>query len=199
MNKIIIKMLTVAKQLTIITEGKAVEKEMIVFNIGEKVLYSVNGVCEITDITEKVFDKTVIRYYVLKPISNNEATLFVPVNNENLVRKMKRLMTCDQLDEVLNNVSVKDIEWNTNEAERKEEFRNIISFGNVSEILVLLKSIWLHRTVQSSKGRKLHISDEMFLREAEKIIKEEISTVIGVEQDAVIPYIKNKILIKNKI
>lgn len=192
-------MLTVAKHLTIITEGKAVEKEMIVFNIGEKVLYSVNGVCEITDITEKVFDKTVIRYYVLKPISNNEATLFVPVNNENLVRKMKRLMTCDQLDEVLNNVSVKDIEWNTNEAERKEEFRNIISFGNVSEILVLLKSIWLHRTVQSSKGRKLHISDEMFLREAEKIIKEEISTVIGVEQDAVIPYIKNKILIKNKI
>ena len=190
-------MLTVAKQLTIITEGKAVEKEMIVFNIGEKVLYSVNGVCEITDITEKVFDKTVIRYYVLKPISNNEATLFVPVNNENLVRKMKRLMTCDQLDEVLNNVSVKDIEWNTNEAERKEEFRNIISFGNVSEILVLLKSIWLHRTVQSCKGRKLHISDEMFLREAEKIIKEEISTVIGVEQDAVIPYIKNKILIKN--
>lgn len=197
MNKISIKMLTVAKQLTIITEGKAVEKEMMVFNIGEKVLYSVNGVCEITDITEKVFDKTVIRYYVLKPISNNEATLFVPVNNENLVRKMKRLMTCDQLDEVLNNVSVKDIEWNTNEAERKEEFRNIISFGNVSEILVLLKSIWLHRTVQSSKGRKLHISDEMFLREAEKIIKEEISTVIGVEQDAVIPYIKNKILIKN--
>lgn len=197
MNKISIKMLTVAKQLTIITEGKAVEKEMIVFNIGEKVLYSVNGVCEITDITEKVFDKTVIRYYVLKPISNNEATLFVPVNNENLVRKMKRLMTCDQLDEVLNNVSVKDIEWNTNEAERKEEFRNIISFGNVNEILVLLKSIWLHRTVQSSKGRKLHISDEMFLREAEKIIKEEISTVIGVEQDAVIPYIKNKILIKN--
>lgn len=197
MNKISIKLLTVAKQLTIITEGKAVEKEMIVFNIGEKVLYSVNGVCEITDITEKVFDKTVIRYYVLKPISNNEATLFVPVNNENLVRKMKRLMTCDQLDEVLNNVSVKDIEWNTNEAERKEEFRNIISFGNVSEILVLLKSIWLHRTVQSSMGRKLHISDEMFLREAEKIIKEEISTVIGVEQDAVIPYIKNKILIKN--
>ena len=57
---------------------------------GEKVLYSVNGVCEITDITEKVFGKTVMRYYVLKPISNGEATLFVPVNNENLVRKMKK-------------------------------------------------------------------------------------------------------------
>ena len=165
------------------------------FEKGKKVLYSVNGVCEITDITEKVFGKTVMRYYVLKPISNNEATLFVPVNNENLVRKMKRLMTQPQLDEVLNNVSAKDVEWNSNEAVRKEEFRNTISFGNVSEILVLLKSIWIHRRMQNSKGRKLHISDEMYLREAEKIIKEEISTVIGVEQDEVIPYVKNKFLV----
>ena len=140
------------------------------FKKGEKVIYSVNGVCEITDITEKVFGKTVMRYYVLKPISNNEATLFVPVNNENLVRKMKRLMTQSQLDKVLN---------------------------DISEILILLKSIWLHRRTQNSKGRKLHISDEMYLREAEKIIKEEISTVIGVEQDDVIPYVKNKILIRN--
>lgn len=165
------------------------------FEKGEKVLYSVNGVCEIIDITEKVLGKTVMRYYVLKPISNNEATLFVPVNNENLVRKMKRLMTQPQLDEVLNAVSAKDVEWNSNEVVRKEEFRNTISFGNVSEILVLLKSIWIHRRMQNSKGRKLHISDEMYLREAEKIIKEEISTVIGVEQDEVIPYIKNKILV----
>ena len=165
------------------------------FKKGEKVIYSVNGVCEITDITEKVFGKTVMRYYVLKPISNNEATLFVPVNNENLVRKMKRLMTQPQLDEVLNDVSAKDVEWNSNEAVRKEEFRNTISFGNVSEILVLLKSIWIHRRMQNSKGRKLHISDEMYLREAEKIIKEEISTVIGVEQDEVIPYVKNKFLV----
>ena len=162
---------------------------------GEKVLYSVNGVCEITDITEKVFGKTVMRYYVLKPISNGEATLFVPVNNENLVRKMKKLMTQPQLDEVLDDVSSKEVEWNSNEVVRKEEFRNIISFGNINEILILLKSIWLHRRTQNSKGRKLHISDEMYLREAEKIIKEEISTVIGVEQDEVIPYIKNKILI----
>ena len=165
------------------------------FEKGEKVLYSVNGVCEITDITERFFDKTVKRYYVLKPISNNEATLFVPVNNENLVRKMKRLMTQPQLDEVLNAVSSKDVEWNSNEAVRKEEFRNTISFGNVSEILVLLKSIWLHRRKQNSMGRKLHILDEMYLREAEKIIKEEISTVIGVEQDEVIPYVKNKFLV----
>lgn len=59
----------------------------------------------------------------------------------------------------------------------------------------MLKSIWIHSVVQSNKGRKLHIMDEVYLREAEKIIREEISTVVGVEQEDVIPYLKNRILI----
>ena len=164
------------------------------FEVGEKVLYSVNGVCEITDITEKTFGKTVMQYYVLKPLYNESSTLFVPVNNENLVRKMKKLMTKPELDDTLSDVSANDSVWNDNEVQRKEEFRQTISFGNISDILVQLKSVWLHRRKQNEKGRKLHITDEVFLRDAEKIIKEEISTVIGVNQDEVIPYVKDKIL-----
>lgn len=165
------------------------------FEIGEKVLYSVNGVCEITDITEKTFGKTVMKYYVLKPLYNESSTLFVPVNNENLVKKMKKLMTKSELDAVLNNVSKKENNWNDNEVQRKEEFRQTISFGNISDILIQLKAVWIHRIKQNEKGRKLHITDEIFLRDAEKLIKEEIATVIGVNQDEVIPYIKDKILV----
>ncbi len=164
------------------------------FEIGEKVLYNVNGVCEITDITQKTFGKTIMKYYVLKPIYNESSTLFVPVNNENLVRKMKKLMTKAQLDELLNEISQREIVWTENEVQRKEDFRNAISYGNLSEILVMLKSVWLHKFEQESKGRKLHITDEIFLRDAEKLIKEEISTVVGVELEEVIPYIKNKII-----
>lgn len=165
------------------------------FEVGEKVLYSVNGVCEITDITEKVFGKTVMKYYVLKPVYNESSTLFVPINNETLVSKMKRLMSQSQLDDMLSEISQHEVNWNDNEVQRKEEFRNTISFGNLSDILILLKSVWLHRREQTSKGRKLHITDEIFLREAEKMIKEEISTVVGVSQDDVIPYVKDKIII----
>lgn len=170
------------------------ERGKSMFEVGEKVLYSVNGVCEITDITEKTFGKTIMRYYVLKPLYNESSTLFVPVNNENLVKKMKKLMTKPELENMLSDISENETVWNDNEVQRKEEFRQIISFGNISDILVQLKSVWLHRRKQSEKGRKLHITDEVFLRDAEKIIKEEISTVIGVSQDDVIPYIKNKVL-----
>lgn len=165
------------------------------FEVGEKVMYSVNGVCEITDITEKVFGKTKIKYYVLKPVYNDKSTLFVPVENENLVSKMKKLWSSDKLDKVLDEISHKEVSWNSNDVARKEEFRNTISYGNVEDILVLLKLIWQQRCAQISKGRRLHISDEMYLRDAERMIKEEIATVIGISQDEVIPYIQDKILV----
>lgn len=171
------------------------KQELMSFSIGEKVLYNVNGVCEITDITEKVIGSTVIKYYVLKPINNGDSTIFVPVNNEKLVGKMKRLMTQSQIDEIICEVSEQDPDWNVDDVMRKEAYKTAISLGNIRDILVLLKSIWIHSIIQSNKGRKLHIMDEVYLREAEKIIREEISTVVGVEQDDVIPYLKDKILI----
>ncbi len=171
------------------------EQELTRFSVGEKVLYNVNGVCEITDISEKVFNNSIISYYVLKPINNGDSTVFVPVNNENLVSKMKRLMTRSQIDEIISDVSEQETQWNVNDTTRKEEYKKAISLGNIREILLLLKSIWIHSVVQSNKGRKLHIMDEVYLREAEKIIREEISTVVGVEQEDVIPYLKNRILI----
>lgn len=164
------------------------------FNVGEKVMYSVNGVCEITEITEKTFSETKMKYYVLKPLYNSNATLFVPTENESLTSKMKKLLTRNELDKVLDEISVKEINWNKNDIERRDSFRNIISYGNVTQIIEMLKAIWLQRRSLVSRGRKLHITDEIYLRDAEKMIKEEISTVIGVEQEEVLPYIKEKIL-----
>ncbi len=164
------------------------------FEVGEKVLYSVNGVCEITEITQKTFGKTKIDYYVLKPVFNEASTVFVPVKNEALVKKMKKLMSAQQLDEVLDSVSATEVEWNEDEMTRRQNFKDVISSGIVEDILVILKALWRHRNSQNEKGRKLHISDEVYLKEAEKMIKEEISFVIGVEQEDVLPYIQNKIM-----
>lgn len=99
------------------------EQELTRFSVGEKVLYNVNGVCEITDISEKVFNNNIISYYVLKPINNGDSTVFVPVNNENLVTKMKRLMTRSQIDEIISDVSEQETQWNVNDTTRKEEYK----------------------------------------------------------------------------
>lgn len=174
--------------------GKKVTK---MFELNEKVLYGTNGVCEISEITQKTIGKEKIEYYVLKPVYNPNSTVFVPTNNENLVGKMKKMMTRQQLDNLLFKASSTELDWDFDESARKEKFRNIISHGDILDLLVLLKSLWLHRRQQIEKGRKLHICDELTLKDAERIISEEIAYVIGVNQDEVVPYIKSKILIKN--
>ena len=45
---------------------------------GDTVLYVSEGVCKITDITEKKFGDDSIEYYILTPVFNNRSTFFVP-------------------------------------------------------------------------------------------------------------------------
>ena len=63
------------------------------FCVGQTVLYGSNGVCMVDDVTEKRIGKTKMQYYVLKPLCNNTSTLFVPTANQQLVSKMRRILT----------------------------------------------------------------------------------------------------------
>ena len=42
---------------------------------------------------------------------------------------------------------------------------------------------------QKEKGKRLHVSEEVFLREAEKILYEEIALVLHMDKEEVRPYI----------
>ena len=59
------------------------------FQKNDTVVYGVHGVCKIDDITKKEFMGSQKEYYVLKPISDSAATLYVPIHNEKLLEKMR--------------------------------------------------------------------------------------------------------------
>ena len=50
------------------------------YSINDTVLYGANGVCRVSDICQKEFSGTAKDYYILRPISNEALTIFVPVN-----------------------------------------------------------------------------------------------------------------------
>ena len=49
--------------------------------------------------------------------------------------------------------------------------------------------LYLHRKDQEKTGKKMHISDEHFFKDAEKMIVEEISYVMDIPEQNVIDYI----------
>ncbi len=48
------------------------------FKVNDKVVYGTHGVCKIAEITNKTVGKCTMNYYVLKPIYQENQTLYVP-------------------------------------------------------------------------------------------------------------------------
>ncbi len=160
------------------------------FSVGQTVLYGTNGVCKIDDITNKKVGKISMEYYVLKPVCSGTSTLFVPTANETLVAKIRPILSEDEINTLLDENRGCD-EWIENKLTRTEVFKEIISEGDTAKLIRLIRAIRLHEQEQISKGKRLHLSDERFLKEAEKMICEEFSLVLSIEYDEVISLIMN--------
>ena len=158
------------------------------YSIGQTVLYGTNGVCNITDITTKKVGKISLEYYVLKPLCSNTSTLFVPIHNEQLVSKIRYVLTEDEIKNVLENLPECD-EWNNNKFERAENFKGIIASADFLELVKLIRLIHIHEVQQYSHGKRLHISDERILKEAEKMVCDEVSFVLQIDRNSVIQLI----------
>ncbi len=161
------------------------------FEVSDIVAYGVNGVCTVTDITTKRIDKVNVEYYVLSPKAAVTAKVLVPTHNEKLVGKMRAVLTKDEVTEFLDNIPKDKPEWISNKNIRFETFKTIISEGKTDELLKLIKTLRLHERYQFRRGKRLHMADERFLKEAEKMVLGEFAYVLDTTTDDVLNQILN--------
>lgn len=156
------------------------------FEVSDIVAYGTNGVCTVTEITTKRIDKVNVEYYVLSPQSAASAKVFVPTRNEKLVGKMRAILTKDEVNELLENIPKENEEWISNKNIRFETFKNIIAEGKSSELLKLIRTLRLHEKQQIKRGKRLHMADERFLKEAEKMVLGEFAYVLNETTDDIL-------------
>jgi len=163
------------------------------FQINDTVVYGVHGVCKIEDITMKEFMGTAKEYYVLKPVNNSAATLYVPMHNEKLLRNMRRILSEQEVYQLIKTMPEKEILWYQNENQRKEQYKKVIARGDHSELIGMIKAIYIQKQKREEEGKHLYISDERFLKEAERILYEEFQYVLNIKKEDVLPLIFSKI------
>jgi len=152
------------------------------FKAGDTVLYGNGGVCTITEITERNFDDKVVEYFVLKPVFDKRSAFFVPTGNENLLGKMHPVLNVEQLAEVVR-TSEEFESWIDNDSRRRDFFRDVLSSGEIDGVVSLAKTVIRHRQEAEACGKKLHKADEAVLKEAQKILYEEIALVAQIGKD----------------
>lgn len=156
-------------------------------------MYGTYGVCKIVDITMKDFLGTQKEYYVLKPSGDETSTLFVPMHNEKMIKKMRRILSEKEVYQLIEAMPLEEASWIENENIRKEEYRKIISQGNHIALIRMIKAIYLQKLKREAEGKHLYISDERFFKEAERILYDEFQYVLNIKREELLPFIFRKI------
>lgn len=159
------------------------------YSIGQVVRYGTHGICSVTDITVRKFGDSQIRYYVLKPVNQESATIFVPVENKKLTDRMQRLLSAQEILEVIGGMNGEDRMWIDEDIKRRDTYNEILRTGDRVEMARIIKTLFLRQRELAQKRKKLHIADEKILKEAERVLYEEFAYVLGIKQEEVLPFI----------
>ena len=163
------------------------------YQCGELVLYGIHGICRILDLEIKIMNRKKTEYYVLSPILNEQARFYVPTQNEAAVAKLHPILTHDDWMKLLSASYLDRNVWIADESRRRVYYKEIINSGKREELLGMISALHHHKSDQIAQGRKFHISDENFLRDAEKVICSEISLVLDMPMEDAYKYIRETI------
>ena len=141
------------------------------FQVNDTILYGAHGVCKITGETTKTIGSDRMEYLVLSPIYSEHSTIYVPKNNQTLLSRMHPLLSKAEIEKILSAVSADKTPWSDASVQR----------------------ISAHRKELQSRGKKLHIADERFLKEAQKMISDEFAFCLGIAPEDVASFIRREL------
>lgn len=162
------------------------------YQTGDRVLYGIHGVCSILDIEEKYVDRKKVSYYVLEPLDQQGTRYYVPAYNQAAVAKLSKLLSASELEALFVAAKARGNDWITDEGQRKQRYRELINSGDREALLGMIHALHHHKRQQAEAGRKFHLCDENFLRDAEKLLRAEFSLVLEIPQEQVGDYIAER-------
>jgi CarD family transcriptional regulator len=161
-----------------------------VFQVNDVIVYGTQGVCRITGTEEKVISGKRKTYFILKPVEDNGSTIFVPTDNEVVLGKMRRLLTKEEIHKLIDSMRQDDAVWVENENERKVLYKHILANGEHLELIKMIQAIYAHKKEREAEGKRLHMSDEHFFKEAEQLLYKEFQYVMELHsKDELMAYI----------
>lgn len=163
------------------------------FKVDDVVRYGTNGVCRITDITVRSFCGEEMEYYVLRPVASVDSTYYVPVYNEQLVSRMQYILSSDEIHALIGNIGEYNVQWIENDKERLSAYSGILASGDRRGIIGVVRTLYRHREELIQNKKKMHLADEKLMQDAERMINDEFSAVLGIAPSEVPEFISKEL------
>lgn len=162
----------------------------VMFQVGDKVVYGMHGVCVIVGTENRRVDKRNLEYLVLEPMGQDGARFLVPAQNAAVLGKLHPVLPKEDLEALLRSGEAHTDCWIKDENQRKQAYRDLIANGSREQLLQMVYTLYRHKAAQSAAGRKCHLCDENFLHDAEKLIAGEIAEVLSLDEAQAKTYLR---------
>lgn len=163
------------------------------YQCGDQVIYGVHGICRILDLEKKMVSRKRVEYYVLEPVDQPGARFYVPTQNQAAVSKLRKVLTREQIDTLLKSDEVHADVWIPDENLRKQRYRELLGSGDRGAMLAMISTLYYRKQALAAAGKKFHLCDDNFLREAQKLLSAEFASVLEIPVSEVGSYIQKVI------
>ncbi len=113
----------------------------------------------------------------------------VPVDNENLVSRMRPIPPMEEVEESIRKALGTKPTWIEDNAARKEHAKDVLANGNEYDLLMLCRSFYKHKEYVLDHGKKATSSDISILRSVQDRIRDEFSLVFDIDPSEVDEFI----------
>lgn len=163
------------------------------YQIGALVVYGIHGVCRVADLEERTVDRRKVVYLAIEPLEQEGTRFLIPAHNPAAMAKVRPLLTKEELDAMFASPQTNTDGWIREENQRKQFYRELISSGDRIRLMQMVRTLYRHRAEQGAAGRRVHMCDENFLRDAEKLLTGEIAVVTGTSPEEAKKLLRSKV------
>ena len=163
------------------------------FKIGDAVIHPAEGVCRITEITQKSFGGKTDDYFVLKSVYEGHSTVYLPVEAVKNNPKIRPALDKQQVDGIIDSLPKNEPLKTENDNQRRLLFKEILASGKAEDISRIIKTVHVLKNSIKSSGKKIRVSDERIIRETEYSLFNEFAYSLGIAPEEIPAYIKNRL------
>lgn len=148
------------------------------FEIGDCVLNATNGICKISEIVELDMsgDKQLKSYFLLRPVEEENDRVYIPVDNAD--KRIRKVITQDEAQAVLDRVPEIEALAVNNEKERETRYKEAVRSCEPDSVISLLKCLHIRNEQRAQAGKKSTAVDERYGKMAEHNLNAELAFVL---------------------
>lgn len=143
------------------------------FDIGDVIIYSEHGLCQIDDICEKTFAGVTRTYYVLHPLAVTTLEISTPIDNDKVV--MLKTMGREEAEELLHSFKQPGISWIEDAKQRNMKYNGLVQTGNRKGIARIANTLMRKSLEFQMNNKRMYDQDRKLLHAIQNILFKELA------------------------